>query len=76
MTLLHLLGDPIDSVLSMLLTLAMCQSRAARAKSKCAKAKIGLSDVEYDRTWKGLAIIAVSYDDCGKSEEAVKVYEE
>ncbi|KAF2677268.1 hypothetical protein K458DRAFT_163206 [Lentithecium fluviatile CBS 122367] len=72
----HLLGDPVDSVMSMLLTLSMCQSRAALAKETCVAANVELIDEEYERTWKGLAIILVSYDECGKSEEVAELCEE
>jgi hypothetical protein len=63
--LLHLLGDPIDSVSCILLTLAMCQKRAGDAKRLCQRAGARKGQPDYDRTWKGLAIIMVSYDECG-----------
>lgn len=72
----HLLGDPVDSMVSMLLTLAMCRSRATLAKEVCKAARIQPTDAEYDRTWKGLAIMLVSYDDCGKSEDVEGFCEE
>ena len=76
LTIVHLLGDPVDSMMSMLVTLAMCRSRAALAKKVCAAANIQTTDAEYDRIWKGLAITLVSYDDCGKSEDIVGFCEE
>ena len=68
-TLAHLLGDPIDSVTSMLLTLAMCRSRVTLAKQMCSESGIDLGDPEYHRIWKALAIVMVSYDECGKPEK-------
>jgi hypothetical protein len=59
---MHLLGDPIDSVASMLLTLSICQERAQQAKRLYGTKS---ADPRHARTWKGLAIIMVSYDECG-----------
>ncbi|KAF1849773.1 uncharacterized protein K460DRAFT_360626 [Cucurbitaria berberidis CBS 394.84] len=64
---LHLLGDPIDSVASMLLTLAVCQTRVERAKELCVHTGVDCTHPGYHRTWKGLAIIMASYDECGAS---------
>ena len=64
---IHLLGDPIDSVASMLLTLAICQARVERAKELCLDAGIDCTHPAYPKAWKGLAIIMVSYDECGAS---------
>lgn len=66
---LHLMGDPIDSVATIFLSLAICQERAAQAKNLCRRAGIAKGDPGYDRTWKGLAIIMVSYDECGASQK-------
>jgi len=66
---LHLLGDPIDSVSCILLTLAMCQRRAKDARDLCRRAGRGKGQVFYDQRSKGLAIIMVSYDECGASEK-------
>ncbi|KAF2833561.1 hypothetical protein CC86DRAFT_365424 [Ophiobolus disseminans] len=66
---MHLLGDPIDSVSSILLSLAICQERVERAKKLCIETGTGKSHPDYTRRWKGLAIIMVSYDECGASEK-------
>ncbi|KAH7084854.1 hypothetical protein BKA63DRAFT_4313 [Paraphoma chrysanthemicola] len=66
---MHLLGDPIDSVTCMFLTLANCQRRARRAKSLSVETGIGTTHPDYTRTWKELAIIMVSYDECGTPEK-------
>ena len=63
--LVHLLGDPIDSMVSMLLTLSMCDTRAKQAKKICLASGVRPSHSEYHRTWKSLAIMMVSYDECG-----------
>jgi hypothetical protein len=64
---MHLLGDPIDSVASILLSLEMCQRRARQAKDLCMASVMKHDHADYARTWKGLALIMVSYDECGAS---------
>jgi len=66
---MHLLGDPIGSVSSMIISLAICQKRAKQAKEMCVENGIQENHPDYARTWKGLAIIMVSYDECGASEK-------
>jgi hypothetical protein len=66
---LHLFGDPIDSVSTILLSLATCQERAKQAKALCVETGMKEDHPDYLRTWKGLAIIMVSYDECGASEQ-------
>ncbi|KAF2117639.1 hypothetical protein BDV96DRAFT_643991 [Lophiotrema nucula] len=68
LTMIHLLGDPIDSVTSMLVTFKKCDARVKEAKKACSDVEIEPQHPEYDRTWKALAIIMVSYDECGKPE--------
>ncbi|KAL5438409.1 hypothetical protein PMIN05_005771 [Paraphaeosphaeria minitans] len=66
-TVLHLLGDPVDSLTSVLFTLATCHSRARLAKETCNEAGLKENDRDYAFTWKALALVMVSYDECGKS---------
>lgn len=68
-TMLHLLGDPIDSFASLILTLALCKARAARAKMLCLETQgdRSVSSDEYYRMWKAVAMIMISYDTCGAS---------
>lgn len=75
-SIVHLLGDPIDSMTSLMVTLWSCNSRAKLAKQLCSDLEIDNSHPEYQRTWKALAIIMVSYDECGKSEKVVEFYNE
>lgn len=65
---MHLLGDPMDSVSNILLTFAVCQERADRAKAICRHTGTPDRHPNFERTWKGLAIIMVSYDECGLPE--------
>ena len=67
---MHLLGDPIDSVSSILLSLAICEKRAKQAKILCLETGTEEHDPNHLRTWKGLSIIMVSYDECGAAEKS------
>jgi len=71
-----LLGDPINFLTNVLLTLAMCSARTSQAKRVCHGAGMGPSNREYNRTWKSLAIIMVSYDECGLTEKADSIWQE
>ncbi|KAK7190822.1 hypothetical protein PSPO01_02985 [Paraphaeosphaeria sporulosa] len=66
-TVIHLLGDPVDSLMSVLFTLATCHSRACLAKEICKESGLKEDDRDYVFTWKALALVMVSYDGCGKS---------
>lgn len=57
-TILHLLGDPIDTIASMLFTLSLCQERAKLLRHRP------------DNERKGLTLIMMSYDECGDHREA------
>ena len=59
----HLLGDPIDTISSLLYTLAVCQSLAESMR------KQGMSDHD----WKILTLITVSYDECGDNKAAIEL---
>ena len=75
-TLTHLLGDPIDFFTNILLTLAMCSARASQAKRVCLELGLDPLKSEYNRTWKSLAIIMVSYDECGLTDKADSIWRE
>ncbi|KAF1973167.1 hypothetical protein BU23DRAFT_640840 [Bimuria novae-zelandiae CBS 107.79] len=68
-TILHLLGDPVDSMTSLLCTLAISNCRARLAKATCKDVGITEEERKYEFTWKALALIMVSYDECGKSDQ-------
>jgi hypothetical protein len=72
----RLLGSPIEFFTDMLLTLAMCSARANQAKRVCREVEMDPSNLEYNRTWKSLAIIMVSYDECGLTEKADSIWQE
>jgi len=62
-TILHVLGDPIDTIASMLFTLSVCQERA----------KLLWHRPEHE--WKALTLIMMSLDECGEHRQAAKFEE-
>lgn len=54
-TLIHLLGDPIDTLASLMFTLELCQARARKLQRR------GLTNEE----WKARALIETSSAECG-----------
>jgi len=58
-TLVHLCGDPVDTIASLLYTLAVCQIRAKRV----CKGRAG-------RDWKPVVLLIGSYDEYGNMEAA------
>jgi hypothetical protein len=53
----------------MLLTFAISHARADLAKKVASSSGIQPSHPEYERTWKALAIMIISYDECGRLEK-------
>ena len=53
----HLVGDPIDTIASILYTLAVCQSRAD-----------ALRNIMPEGDWEALVLIMVSYEESGNME--------
>ncbi|KAF2740632.1 hypothetical protein EJ04DRAFT_507657 [Polyplosphaeria fusca] len=74
-TITHLLGDPIDSLAATLVTLAQCQARAKLAQNACGIVGLRQGNAEYDRAWKALSIIMVSYDECGRQDKAIEAHQ-
>lgn len=63
-TLVHLCGDPVDTIASLLYTLAVCQTRVKRA----CKGRAG-------RDWKPAVLLIGSYDEYGNTEGADELEE-
>ena len=57
------MGDPIDTISSLLYTLAVCQSRAELLRAQ---------DIP-DQDWKTLALIMTSYDEIGNNKAAIEL---
>ncbi|KAH0534014.1 hypothetical protein FGG08_007377 [Glutinoglossum americanum] len=51
--LVHLIGNPIDTIWSLLYKLAVCQERARKYKGQD----------RYEGSWKGMALLSVSHDE-------------
>ena len=58
-TLVHLCGDPVDTIASLLYTLAVCQTRVKRVR----RGRAG-------RDWKPVVLLIGSYDEYGNTEGA------
>lgn len=80
---LHLLGDPVDTIRNLILKMSTCQHTASFWKTQC-KTSLGLSsDVTYerseedpDRNWKALALITDAYGEWNKGGMAQTVLHE
>ncbi|KAE9977835.1 hypothetical protein EG328_001798 [Venturia inaequalis] len=64
-TLFHLLGNPENSIASLLYTLSSCQSRALLLIETYALTEPFEIEDEIRLEWKHYALILVSYDECG-----------
>ncbi|OCK80882.1 hypothetical protein K432DRAFT_404298 [Lepidopterella palustris CBS 459.81] len=71
----HLLGDPIDSIASILTSLAMCETRARSTRNLCRPGRRSALWDQPDRDWKVISIIMTSYDECGKGAYGLEVAE-
>jgi hypothetical protein len=59
-TVVHLFGNPIDTIASFLYTLALCQFRARKFKKGGQNGR-----------WKLATLVTISYDECGNDEDAM-----
>lgn len=64
-TLLHLLGNPANTIASLLYTLAACQKRALLLRDTLSAIERSECDDTIKLDWKHYALILVSYDECG-----------
>jgi hypothetical protein len=63
-SMVHLMGDPIDTLGGLLYTLFLCRRRAQLLRKRR----------DLKRThWKALALIMMSYDECGVPQEAARM---
>ena len=77
MVILHLLGDPIDTMRNLLLKMSSCQNTAQYWKTQCetllsddADGDKGSSDRSLDSDWKSLAIVTDAYEEWGEGSSA------
>lgn len=62
--LIHVLGDPINALTSLMFTLASCQQHAEDVKQRFDGLRL---DFAY---WKMYTLIILSYEECGHPENA------
>lgn len=67
---LHLLGDPIDTMKSLLAKMSGCQRTAEYWKTECKSALETPREGEEDCDWKALALITDAYCEWGEGEQA------
>ena len=70
---LHLLGDPIDTISNLLAKLARCQQRALYWRYEFATSLQNLVSENHDREWKALAMIAEAYNEWDRADMADRV---
>ena len=69
----HLLGDPVDTIRNLIYTLSNCQRRAQYWKKQFSDTLLPLIGDKPDREWKALALITISYDEWGQGDKASKI---
>ena len=69
---LHLLGDPVDTVKNLLAKMSSCQIAARDWKVKCEEILERPLGEDEDRNWKALAILTDAYGEWNMDEEAKK----
>jgi hypothetical protein len=67
--LVHLVGDPMETISSLMYTLAVCQTQATFWRKVCGRASSHLQNQRTKRPgcdWKEFTLIAMSYEEWGK----------
>ena len=67
---LHLLGDPIDTIKSLLAKMSSCQRTAEYWRSECENILEKRVENDEDRDWKALALLTDAYGEWGEDEQA------
>ena len=63
---LHVMGDPIDSLASLLWTLGCCRATAKQVRQR-------LVESNHKKLWKGWALLRVSQDECRPHGHGIEV---
>lgn len=66
----HLLGDPIDTIKNLLVKMSSCQSMAKDWRLKCGELLERRLDGDEDRDWKALALLTDAYGEWGEDVQA------
>ena len=71
---LHLLGDPIDTIRNLLVKLTECETRALYWRREFNLSLRSLVGSEKDRDWKAVAIITEAYNEWNEAGTADEVF--
>ena len=69
---LHLLGDPIDTIKSLLAKMSSCQGMATHWRLKCGELLEKRAEGDEDGDWKALAILTDAYGEWGEDGQAAE----
>ena len=67
---LHLLGDPVDTIKNLLTKMSSCQAIAREWRGKCEELLEKPPGEDEDRNWKALALLTDAYGEWNLDEEA------
>lgn len=67
---IHLLGDPIDTIKNLLAKMSTCQRGAEYWRGECERYLERRDDSDEDRDWKALALITDAYGEWDEDEQA------
>ena len=76
LVILHLLGDPVDTLKHLQIKLSACQKTAEewqrdlQGRRQFEDEDEGEDEDEFDRAWKALSLITDAYEEWGKGQEA------
>lgn len=73
---IHVLGDPIDTIKNLLFKMSGCQRIAKHWKEACDKLIKERVDDDPDRDWKALALLTDAYGEWGNDDRAFKALEQ
>ena len=80
LVILHLLGDPIDTIKNLLLKLATCQQMAQYWRSECEALLLDPTEDNQDheldlkdRNWKALTLVTDAYGEWHETDAAIDV---
>jgi hypothetical protein len=72
---LHLIGDPIDTMASLMHTLSRCQEYAKIFQEYCDTLPNHLVG-SHHKPWKAFTLVAVSFDECGDGDAALHIMDQ
>lgn len=73
---IHLLGDPIDTIKNLLVKMSTCQRGAEYWRGECEKYLERPEENDKDRNWKALAFITDAYGEWDADEQAMQALQQ